>query len=67
MFILAGANADDSASDEDAAKLATSEYEKIDNAIKDIYGSIPTNLAVIPEPSDNNGGFSFDDYDSAEG
>lgn len=43
-------------SDEDAAKLAASEYEKIDNTIKELFGSLPENLAVIPEDNENNNG-----------
>lgn len=56
MFIMAGADADENASAEDEAKLAVSEYEKIDNAIKSLFGTLPENLAVIPEATDNNGG-----------
>lgn len=57
MYITAGAAPDANTSDEDAAKLAASEYEKIDNAIKEIFGSLPENLAVIPEDNgEDNGG-----------
>lgn len=41
MFIMAGADADENASAEDEAKLAVSEYEKIDNAIKSLFGTLP--------------------------
>lgn len=61
MYITAGAAADAEMSDEDAAKLAASEYEKIDNAVKELFGSLPENLAVMPEESENSGGFTFDD------
>ena len=64
MFIMAGNYAPSDATAEDEAKLAASEYEKIDNAIKSLFGSVPENLAVITEPEDtdnDNGDFSFDD------
>ena len=61
IFIIGGANADDNASAEDEAKLAASEYEKIDSAIKELFGTLPENLAVVTEPDDSsandNGGF----------
>ena len=56
IFIIGGANADDNASAEDEAKLAASEYEKIDNAIKELFGTLPENLAVVTEPDDTNSG-----------
>lgn len=57
MYITAGAPTTAEMSDEDAAKLAASEYEKIDNAIKELFGSLPENLAVMPEDNeDDNGG-----------
>lgn len=49
MLIIAGASADENATAEDEAKLAAAEYEKIDNALKALFGSLPENLAVIPE------------------
>lgn len=67
MFIMAGDDAPSDASAEDEAKLAASEYEKIDNTIKALFGSVPKNLAVITEPEivDNgegfDGGFVFDE------
>lgn len=63
MYITAGAAASGEISAEDEAKLAASEYEKIDNAIKQLFGTSPKNLAVITEPdnNDNGGGFNFDD------
>lgn len=61
MYITAGATPAENASEEDAAKLAAAEYEKIDNAIKELFGTLPENLAVIPEDdSNNNGGFVYD-------
>ena len=56
IFIMAGAVADENATEEDAAKLAVSEYEKVDAAIKDLFGSIPQNLAVIPDPNQGGNG-----------
>ena len=73
IFIIGGANADDNASAEDEAKLAASEYEKIDNAIKELFGTLPENLAVVTEPDDSNandddsGFFSMTDDFSFEG
>lgn len=71
IFIIGGASADDSASAEDEAKLAASEYEKIENAIKELFGTLPVNLAVITEPddSDNDDGgfFNMTDDFSLEG
>lgn len=61
MYITAGAAADEEMSDEDAAKLAAAEYEKIDNALKELFGSLPKNLAVIPEDNGNNGGLLPDE------
>lgn len=63
MYITAGAAASGEISAEDEAKLAASEYEKIDSAIKELFGTSPKNLAVITEPDNNggNGGFDFDD------
>lgn len=61
IFIIGGATADDNASAEDEAKLAASEYEKIDNAIKELFGTLPENLAIVTEPDDSSanddGGF----------
>ena len=56
MLILAGASADQDATAEDEAKLAAAEYEKVDNALKDLFGSLPENLAVVPEAGEGKGG-----------
>ena len=56
MMIIAGAPADPEASEEDVAKHAAAEYEKIDAALKEVFGSVPENKAVITEPEDNGGG-----------
>lgn len=58
MYITAGAQADVDSSREDEARLADTEYEKIDNALGELLGSIPENLAVIPKDSGNNGAVS---------
>lgn len=56
IYVIAGASAKEGTSAEDEAKLAVSEYEKIDTAIKEICGVLPENLAVIPEDDGNPGG-----------
>ena len=56
MYITAGAQAGGDLSREDEAKLAESEYEKIDKALGELLGSIPENLAVIPKDSESGGG-----------
>ena len=58
MYITAGVPALGELSAEDEAKLAASEYEKTDSAIKELFGTLPENLAVITETdnNDNNGG-----------
>lgn len=66
MYITAGAAPDENASEEDAAKLADEEYKKIDNAVKELFGTLPENLAVIPEDDGNHGGLlpmPDDDFD----
>lgn len=63
-YMKSAADAEDCAEDE--AKLAASEYEKIDNVIKSIFGTLPKNLAVIKEPEiPDNGGFDggFDNFE----
>ncbi|MGN0679950.1 MAG: DUF4358 domain-containing protein [Oscillospiraceae bacterium] len=60
LFVIAGNNPATEVSAEEEAKLATSEYEKIDNVIKELFGSLPENLAVITEPEPNNNGGEFD-------
>lgn len=54
IFVIGGALAENGASAEDEAKLAASEYEKIDSAIKELFGTLPENLAVVTEPDDSN-------------
>lgn len=64
MYITAGASEEEGMSAEEAAKLADSEYEKIDNAIKELYDTVPENLAVMPENSESNGGGGLSFYGS---
>ena len=59
MYILAGASYDGEDSDAEA-KLAKSEYEKIDNAIKSIFGEVPLNSAIIPEQTDDDNNDNID-------
>ena len=56
MLIIAGANAGDDADAEAEAKLAVAEYEKVDAALKALFGAVPENLAVIPEEGGSGGG-----------
>lgn len=58
MYILAGAsyNGEDSEAEN---KLAVSEYAKIDEAIKNIFGSLPNNSAVVPENDGSAGGLIY--------
>lgn len=53
MYITAGAayEGDDK---EEEAKLAEAEYEKIDNVMKELFGSVPKNLAEMPTGSGLN-------------
>lgn len=55
MYILAGASYDGEDS-EGEIKLADAEYAKIDAAVKTLFGTLPVNLAEIPEDSGNGGG-----------
>ncbi len=53
MYVTAGASYDGEDKEEEA-KLADAEYEKIDNAMKELFGSVPKNLAEIPTGSGLN-------------
>ena len=63
MYILAGASYDGEDSEAEN-KLAISEYVKIDEAIKSVLGTMPKNLAVVPEDDGNNGGLIVPDDDN---
>lgn len=55
IYVIAGASYDGEDSEAEA-KLAVSEYEKIDAAVKGVFGELPKNIAVIPEDDGNSGG-----------
>ena len=61
MYILAGASYDGEDSEAEN-KLAVSEYAKIDEAIKNIFGSLPNNSAVVPENDESVGDLITSDY-----
>lgn len=60
IYVVAGASYDGEDSEAEA-KLATSEYAKIDEAIKGVFGTLPKNAAVVPEDDGNNGGLIVPD------
>ncbi len=60
VYVIAGASYDGEDSEAEA-KLAASEYAKIDKVIKEVFGTLPENSAVIPEDSGNNGGLIVPD------
>lgn len=68
IYALAGASYEGEDSQEEL-KLAETEYAKIDAAVESVFGSVPENLAVVPEDdgSSNRGFFDVtfegsDDY-----
>ena len=60
VYIIAGKSYDGENSEEES-KLAASEYEKIEAVMKDIFGEVPENLAVVPEDDGSEKGFDFSD------
>ena len=60
IYVIAGAGYDGEDSEAEA-KLATSEYAKIDEAVKGVFGTLPKNAAVVPEDNGNNGGLIVPD------
>lgn len=48
IYVIAGASYDGEDAEAEA-KLANSEYAKIDEVIKGVFGTLPENLAVVPE------------------
>ncbi len=60
VYVIAGASYDGEDAEAEA-KLAATEYAKIDEAVKGVFGTLPENLAVVPEDSGNNGGLSVPD------
>lgn len=69
MYITAGAAATAEMSDEEAAKLADSEYKKIDKALEELFGQKLENLAVMPKEDENGGNHGGlvlpEDYDDS--
>lgn len=61
-LITAGASGDE-LPEEEAAKLSSGEYAKIDEAWKGIFGNIPTNQIVIPEEKETGGLMTDGSYD----
>lgn len=55
IYVIAGASYDGEDAEAEA-KLADSEYAKIDEAIRGVFGRLPENLAVVPEESGSTGG-----------
>lgn len=55
MYILAGESYEGENSEEEA-KLATSEYAKIDSTIKEIFQKALVNIATVPEDAEKGGG-----------
>lgn len=65
LYILAGASYDGDDSEAEN-KLALSEYAKIDEAIKGVFGTLPENLATVPEDDGNNGGLIVPDDNNGD-
>ena len=65
IYVIAGASYDGEDSEAEN-KLAVSEYAKIDEAIKSVFGSLPENLAVVPEDDGNNGGLIVPDDNNGD-
>ena len=66
IYVLAGAGYDGEDTEAEA-KLATSEYAKIDEAIKSVFGTLPKNSAVVPEDNGKSGGLIVPDDEDLEG
>ncbi len=58
-LIIVGANGDENSTPEQLDELAKSEYEKIDNAWKELFDNAE-NKAIVPEESENSGDNFFD-------
>ena len=54
VYVVAGASYDGEDSEAEA-RLAASEYAKIDEAVKSVFGTLPENSAVVPEDDGNSG------------
>ena len=66
IYVIAGASYDGEDSEAES-KLAVSEYTKIDEAIKSMLGTLPENLAVVPEDNGKSGGLIIPDDEDLEG
>lgn len=62
VYVISGASYDGEDSEAEA-KLAAEEYAEIDEAVKSVFGTVPTNLAVVPEDNGNSGGFVYEEED----
>lgn len=65
IYVIAGASYDGEDTEAEA-KLATSEYAKIDEAVKSVFGTLPKNSAVVPEDDGNNGGLIVPDDNNGD-
>ena len=63
IYVIAGASYDGEDSEAEN-KLALSEYAKIDEAIQSVLGTLPENLAVVPEDDGSAGGLIVSDDDT---
>lgn len=63
IYVIAGASYDGDDAEAEA-KLAVAEYEKIDEAIEEIFGALPENLAVALEDDGSAGGLTVPDDDT---
>ena len=70
MYLIAGRSPEEGMDDTACINLAEAEYKKIDDTIRDLYGYLPENLLVEPEPDENgecqssmDGDIPFDDGD----
>lgn len=63
IYVIAGASYDGEDAEAEA-KLANTEYAKIDEVIKGVFGTLPKNAAVVPEDDGNNGGGFIDPDDN---
>ena len=68
MYLIAGRSPEEGMDDTACIELAEAEYKKIDDMIRDLYGYLPENLLVEPEPPENgehqasmDGDISFDE------
>ena len=69
MYIIAGRSPEQGMDDTACINLADAEYKKIDDLIRELYGYLPDNLLVEPEPDEtaepkasiNTGDIPFDE------